>query len=76
MTGQKIFEIVAQTPPRFLYFFLDVIFLQVDVLERECTNLGFEKFVKSVSPTCFEIEAQTHASIPYSFSGQMVVHFE
>ena len=53
-----------------------MIFLQVDVLERECRNLGFEKFMKSVSPTCFEIVAQTHANIPYLFSGQMVVHFE
>ena len=48
----------------------------MDVLERECRNLEFEKFVKNVSPTYFEIEAQTNASIPYSFLGQMVVHFK
>ena len=63
----KVFEIVARTSARFLYSFLDMIFLHVDVLEREYMNLGFRKFVKSVSPTCFKIEAQTHESIPYSF---------
>jgi len=53
-----------------------MIFLQVDVSKRECRNLGFGKIVKTVSPTSFEIEAQTHKSTPYSFSGQMVDHFE
>ena len=65
-----------QTPTRFLYSFLDVIFLQVDVLERECMYLGLEKIVEIVSPTCFEIEVWTHARVPYSFPGQMVVHYE
>ena len=50
-----------------------MIFRQVNVPERECRNLGFGKIV---SPTCFEIEAWTHARVPYSFSGQMVVHYE
>ena len=71
-----MFEIIAWTPARFLCSFPDMMFLQVNVLEKECWDLGFEKFVMSVSPTCFEIEAQTHKSIPYSFSGQMVDHFE
>ena len=53
-----------------------MMFLQVDVPKKECSNLGFGKIVKIVSPTCFEIEAQTHKSILYSFSGQMIVHFE
>ena len=53
-----------------------MMFLLVDVPERESKNLGFENFVKSVSPTCFGIEAQTHESTPYLFSGQMVGHFE
>ena len=53
-----------------------MMFLQVDVLERECRNLSFEKIVKIVSPKCFEIEAQIHESTPYSFSGQMVGHSE
>ena len=65
-----------RTPARLLYSFLDVIYLQVNGPEREYKNLNFENFVKSVSPTCFEIEAQTHESTPYSFSGQMVGHFE
>ena len=76
LTEKKIFEIVMQTPTRFLYSFLNVIFLQVDVLEKECRDLGFGKFVKSVSPACFEIVAQTRARVPYSFPGQMVVHDE
>ena len=50
-------------------------FLQMVVLERGCRNSNFEKIVKIVSPTCFEIEAQTHESTPYSFSG-LVGHFE
>ena len=53
-----------------------MIFLQVDVLERECWNFGFEKFVKCVSPTCLEIVARTHARVPYLFLGQIVVHYE
>ena len=53
-----------------------MIFLLVDALERERRNLGFEKFVKIMTPTCFEVEAQTHEDVPYSFSGQMVVYFE
>ena len=53
-----------------------MIFLQVDVLERECRDLSFGKIVKIVSPTCFKIEAWTHARVPYSFPGQMVVHYE
>ena len=32
--------------------------------------------MKIVSPTCFEIEAWTHARVPYLFPGQMVVHYE
>ena len=56
-------------PARFLYSFLDLIFLQVDVLEWEYKNLGFENFVKNVSPKCFEIEAWTHTRVPYSFPG-------
>ena len=48
----------------------------MNVLARECRNLGFEKIVKIVSPTCFEIEAWTHARVPYSFPGQIVVYFE
>ena len=51
-------------------------FLQVDVPERECRNLGFGKIVKVVSPTCFEIEDWTHTRVPYSFLEQMVVHYE
>ena len=45
-------------------------------LEWEYKNLGFEDFVKNVSPECFEIEAWTHIKVPYSFPGQMVVHYE
>jgi len=52
-----------------------MIFLLVDVLERECRNLGFKKFVKIVSPTCFEIEAQTHESIPSCFQGRWLFIF-
>ena len=44
--------------------------------EREYKNHSFGKIVKIVNPTCFEIEARTHARVPYSFSGQMVVHYE
>ena len=65
-----------QTPARFLYSFLDLIFLQVDVLEREYKNIGFGKIVKIVSPTCFEIEAWTHTRVSYLFTGQIVVHYE
>ena len=65
-----------RTPARFLYSFLDLIFLQVDSPERDYKNLSFGKIVKIVSPTCFEIEIWTHTRVPYSFSGQMVVHFE
>ena len=50
-----------------------MIFLQVDVLERECMNFGFGKIV---SPTCFEIEVWTQARVPYSFPRQMVVYYE
>ena len=32
--------------------------------------------MKNVSPKCFEIEAWTHTRVPYSFSGQMIVHYE
>ena len=46
-----------------------MIFLQVNGPEREYKNLDFEKIVKIVSPTYFEIEAHTHESTPYSFSG-------
>ena len=55
-TEKKIFEIVKQTPARFLYSFLD-LFFQVDALEWEYKNLGFRNFVKNVSPKSFEIEA-------------------
>ena len=48
----------------------------MDVPEREYKNLDFGKIVKIVSPTWFEIEASTHTRVPYSFSGQMVVHYE
>jgi len=41
----------------------------VDVPEMEYNNIGFGKIVKIVSPTSFGIEAQTHESTPYSFSG-------
>ena len=63
MTGQKIFEIVVRSHARFLYSFLAQIFLQIVVLERECKNLGFEKIIKIVSPTSFEIVARTHARV-------------
>ena len=46
----------------------------MDALEREYKNLG--NFVKNVSQKCFEIEAWTHTRVPYSFPGQMVVHYE
>jgi len=59
----------VQALARFLYSFLDMMYLQVVILEKECRDLGFENFVKNVSPKCFEIDAQTHASIPYSVSG-------
>ena len=75
-TEKKIFEIVTQTPARFLYAFLDLIFLQVDALEWEYKNLGFENFVENVSQKCFEIEVWTHTRVPYSFPGQMVGHYE
>ena len=65
-----------QTPARFLYSFLDLIFLHLNGPEREYKNLGFRKIMKIVSPTCFEIKTWTHARDPYSFSGQMVVHYE
>jgi len=29
-----------------------------------------------VSPTCFKNHSWTHARVPYSISGLMVVHFE
>ena len=48
----------------------------MDALEWEYKNLGFGNFVKNVSPKCFEIEAWTHTRVPYSFPGQMVVHYE
>ena len=48
----------------------------MDVPEREYKNLGFGKIVKIVSSTWFEIEAWTHTRVPYSFLGQMVVHYE
>ena len=65
-----------QTPERFLYSFLDLIFLQVDVLERKYKNLSFGKIVKIVSLSCLEIEIWTHTRVLYSFPGQMVVHYE
>ena len=52
------------------------MYLQVVVLEKECRDLGFENFVKNVSPKYFEMVARTHAKVPYSFSRQMVVHYE
>jgi len=66
----------VRTPAGFLYSFLDVIFLQVDVLERECRNLGSEKIMKSLSPTSFEIVAWTHARVPQSIPRWMFDHFE
>ena len=71
-----IFEIVARTPARFLYSFPDMMFLQVDVLKKECRDLGFEKFMKSVSSTCFEIVARTYTRVPQSIPRQMFDHFE
>ena len=53
-----------------------MIFLQVNVLERECRNLGFEKFVKIVSPTSFEIVARTHTRVPQLIPRWMFDHFE
>ena len=32
--------------------------------------------MKNVSPKCFEIVARTHTRVPYSFPGQMVIHYE
>jgi len=58
-----------RTPARFLYSFLDLIFLQVDGQEREYKNLSFGKIVKIMSPTWFDIEAWTHTRVPYSFPG-------
>ena len=43
-------------------------------LERMSMNLKI--FVKTVSPTYFEIIAQTYASISYSCPRLMVIHFE
>ena len=48
----------------------------MDVLERECRNLGFEKIVKIVSPTSFEIIAQTHARVPQSIPKWMFDQYE
>ena len=48
-------------------------FLQLDVLEEKYVKFGTEKMV---SLTCFENISQTHARVPYSLSGLMVVHFE
>ena len=48
----------------------------MDVPEREYKNIDFEKIVKIVSPTWFEIEVWTHTRVPYLFLGQMVVQFE
>ena len=65
-----------RTPVRFLYSFLDQIFLRMVVQERECRNLGFKKIVKIVSPTSFEIVTRTHVRVLYSCSRLMVGHFE
>ena len=45
-------------------------------LEREHRNLGFGKIVKIVSPTSFEIVAQTHARVPQLIPRWMFDHFE
>ena len=39
-------------------------------------EVGFENYGEVVSPSDFAIIAQTHARVPYSFPGWMVVHFE
>jgi len=46
------------------------------ILEREYRNLGFEKIVKIVSLTSFEIVAWTHARVLYSCPRLMIGHFE
>jgi len=42
MTQQKSFEIVVRTLARLLYSFLNVMFLQVVILEKEYRNLRFQ----------------------------------
>ena len=39
-------------------------------------KVGFGNYGEVVSPSDFAIVARTHARVPYSFSGWMVVHFE
>ena len=48
----------------------------MDVLERECRNLDFEKIMKIVSPISFEIVARIHARVQYSCLRLMISHFE
>ena len=48
----------------------------MDGPEREYKNLGFEKIMKIVSPTSFEIVARTHARVPQSISRWIFDHFE
>ena len=76
--GRPIFSEIAAWPLAgwLLYSFLTQIFLQIVVLERECRSLGFGKFVKIVSPTSFEIVAQTHARVSQSIPRGMFDHFE
>jgi len=39
-------------------------------------KVDFENYGEAVSPSNFVIIARTHAIVPYSFSGWMIVHFE
>ena len=58
------------------YSFLAQIFVQMVILETECRNLGFRKFMKIVSPTSFEIIARTLAIVLYSCPRLIAGHFE
>ena len=49
----KCFEIDAQTHARLPYSFLTQIFLQLGILEKKYTKLGFRTIVKIVSRSCF-----------------------
>ena len=46
------------------------------LLEKVSMEVGFRNYAEVVSPSYFVIVVRTHARVPYSFPGWIVVHFE
>ena len=65
------FEIVAQTRAKVLYSIPGLMVIHFESVRLKKMSMTLENLVKMMSPMCFEIVAQIHERLLYSFLTQI-----